>query len=583
MWFHLLEKGDFAYVSEPLCCFRRHDRQQTEVNKVNQVGELEALRLLAEYHDKPHLSSRGFRRCLFSRVYDLKKYRKRNAHVLDAVREVERKLTADLGGFWYATYWLHRKTTKPFQNLHRWFRRRGQAPLELSAAGHQTWDSAGAPPPPRPEVAEALPKVLACLHFTHCVFAVCHVDYRTTVAGTQRLLQQEEELLAARGISYLEIHPSPGQLVPKAGNREFLMGLYVDSQFMGVFDVAQLRQILEGLVRAGVKVEMVHLHHLLGFNLELLDECLSVLPAPKRFFIHDFYSICRQFNLLKNDSQFCGGPPVASPACRDCAYGTQRPAHFGGFQAFFQKWEPGFVVPSKLAREIWIGSFPSLAHKVRVLPHLVARAAVEDAILRTSGRPIRIAYVGYQHRFKGWEEWKRLASLLRRQHYQPFVLGNCSELLPDVEYVPVSFVEHGPDAMTRALRENAIDLAFLWSLVPETYSFTVFESMAAGCFVLTCAQSGNIAAEVSQSGRGLVAKDLEELIDFLADAARVETCLEQFRKQHPPFDLVPNPALADEMAATLPVRTPFRKPTAAEIADRLSEFKPEGWGLPKQP
>ena len=125
MWFHLLEKGDFAYVSEPLCCFRRHDRQQTEINKVNEVGELEALQLLAEYHAKSYLSFRGFRKCLFSRLYDLKKYRKRNAHLPDEVRQMERKLTADLGGFWYATYWLHRKTTKPIQNLHRWFRRQG--------------------------------------------------------------------------------------------------------------------------------------------------------------------------------------------------------------------------------------------------------------------------------------------------------------------------------------------------------------------------------------------------------------------------------------------------------------------------
>ncbi|MDD3276329.1 MAG: glycosyltransferase family 2 protein [Kiritimatiellales bacterium] len=33
MWLHLLQKGDLAYLAEPLCCFRRHAGQQTEVNR----------------------------------------------------------------------------------------------------------------------------------------------------------------------------------------------------------------------------------------------------------------------------------------------------------------------------------------------------------------------------------------------------------------------------------------------------------------------------------------------------------------------------------------------------------------------
>lgn len=429
-----------------------------------------------------------------------------------------------------------------------------------------------AEPPPasaesrRQEVAEALPNIFQCLHFTSCVLAVSHSDYRIGVGGTQKLLQQEEVLLAARGISYLEIHPSPEQPVVGRNHQSSYMGLYVDSKYIGAFVVAQVRQIFQELARAGVKLHTVHLHHLLGFELAVVTEILSGLQTQKTFFIHDFYSICKQLNLLKNDKEFCGGPSVGSPACRECSYGEQRRAHCEAFQSFLDMWKPEFVVPSKVACDVWSASFPKWAQKVRIIPHLLQKNGGYAPLARIAGSRIRIAYVGYQHPFKGWEEWKRLASLLRRQHYQPFVLGNCSEFLPDVEYVPVSFIEQGLDAMTRALRENAIDLAFLWSLVPETYSFTVFESMAAGCFVLTCARSGNIAAQVSQSGRGLVASDLDELLAFLQDSQRVAACLERFQEQNPPFALAPNPALADELAAALPARPPFRRPTPAELA-----------------
>ena len=411
------------------------------------------------------------------------------------------------------------------------------------------------------EVEEVLPEIFEHLRFTSCVLAVSHSDYRIAVAGTQKLLQQEEALLAAKGISYLEIHPGPEQPLVMQSPQDFHMGLYVDSQYIGAFVAAQLRQIFQELARAGVKIHTVHLHHLLGFELEVVDELLSGLQARKTFFIHDFYSLCQQHNLLKNDKEFCGGPPVGSPTCRDCSYGERHPAHFEAFQRFFDRWQPDFVVPSKVACDIWTGAFPQFASKVRIIPHLVSRDRVAPAVQRCSSGKIRIAYVGYQHPFKGWEEWKRLASLVGREHYEFLVLGNCGESLPDVHYVPVSFVEHGPDAMVLALRHQAIDLAFLWSLVPETYSFTLFESMAAGCFVLTNPRSGNIAAQVAQSGRGLVANGLDELLAFLQDARRVAAQLQKFRQHHPPFDLAPNPMLADEIAASGPTGQPFLKPS----------------------
>jgi glycosyltransferase involved in cell wall biosynthesis len=33
MWFHLLEQGEFAYIGEPLCAFRRHEEQQSVKNR----------------------------------------------------------------------------------------------------------------------------------------------------------------------------------------------------------------------------------------------------------------------------------------------------------------------------------------------------------------------------------------------------------------------------------------------------------------------------------------------------------------------------------------------------------------------
>jgi hypothetical protein len=123
MWFHLLEKGGFAYTREPLCCFRKHAQQRTEVNKAGQTGEREALRLFAEYQAKPFLGPNRLRACLFATLYKLRKRRKRGAHVPQDVLQVERDLSAQINQFWYAVWWLRRRITRPFQNLYRWAER----------------------------------------------------------------------------------------------------------------------------------------------------------------------------------------------------------------------------------------------------------------------------------------------------------------------------------------------------------------------------------------------------------------------------------------------------------------------------
>lgn len=55
MWFHLLEKGRFAFVNEPLVSFRVHSRQKTNENVKNLVHIDEFHRLLEDYLKKSYI------------------------------------------------------------------------------------------------------------------------------------------------------------------------------------------------------------------------------------------------------------------------------------------------------------------------------------------------------------------------------------------------------------------------------------------------------------------------------------------------------------------------------------------------
>lgn len=99
--------------------------------------------------------------------------------------------------------------------------------------------------------------------------------------------------------------------------------------------------------------------------------------------------------------------------------------------------------------------------------------------------------------------------------------------------------------------DQGIDAVILWSTWPETYSFTVHESFAANCLVLTNKDSGNIAAKITGTSRGVVCDNEETLFTVLYDVSLVKTLILKNYEQNSPHILKFNPAISLETANTL--------------------------------
>ncbi len=56
MWFHLLEKGNFAFTPEVLCIFRQHENQETRSNFANDAGIDDEFRIFNEYVNKEYIN-----------------------------------------------------------------------------------------------------------------------------------------------------------------------------------------------------------------------------------------------------------------------------------------------------------------------------------------------------------------------------------------------------------------------------------------------------------------------------------------------------------------------------------------------
>jgi len=113
MWCHLLEQGDFVYLSEALACWRVHKHHQTARATVSRESDLEHLRFMEIYYAKPWLRTAATDRMLFTQIHYLQKQYGTDAmHLTTAMKS---QLTPRR----YAWQWLRHKTGRPLGKLAR--------------------------------------------------------------------------------------------------------------------------------------------------------------------------------------------------------------------------------------------------------------------------------------------------------------------------------------------------------------------------------------------------------------------------------------------------------------------------------
>jgi glycosyltransferase involved in cell wall biosynthesis len=117
LWIHLLQQGNLAYTSEALTAFRRHDLQQTEVNRRAMGTAHEHPRLIKQYAHYLVLS-RDDRTETFERLYRLRRKRRPEPEDL----EMANLFRFALGDSYFPCL-LRYKVTRPWLNAQRVWRK----------------------------------------------------------------------------------------------------------------------------------------------------------------------------------------------------------------------------------------------------------------------------------------------------------------------------------------------------------------------------------------------------------------------------------------------------------------------------
>jgi hypothetical protein len=352
------------------------------------------------------------------------------------------------------------------------------------------------------------------------LLSLSHDDYTTSVGGVQLCIKLEEEMARNTGVVHLNLHPTVPLpvLSPTSQASSTLLSITCNGKGIGAAYAGAVADAI-GAAKPRDGRRFLVVHSLLGHSPEdLISIWQSLKPYRSFFWVHDFFSVCPGYTLLRNGISFCDAPDLQSTACSVCQFGAERESHLDRLSSLFEKIEFEVIAPSEFAADYWKKKSDLKSVAVQVVEH--NRLSNPIPMASRSDAPCRVAYIGHPSSHKGWDTFLLLLREFSKDpRYEFHHLGAGPQRDQRAKFSRVSVGEQGASAMIEALEENEIDVALLWSIWPETFSFVTTECLVAGVTVVTSIDSGNIVQLINSHDGGLVLRSEEELVEqFRSDA-----------------------------------------------------------------
>ncbi len=315
-------------------------------------------------------------------------------------------------------------------------------------------------------------------------------------------------------------------------DQPFVAGINLDGKHLGIGETQTIISALNDL--DSFELKEINIHHSMGFSITFLNEILKLNNHCGNFWLHDYFSICPSYHLLRNDIEYCGAPDIRSNACMICKYKDQRARQSPKFLDLFEKNKFVLISPSDYTHTFWQSKFPIEISEYFIKPPVQLKWAEKSREKRLKG-PLRIGFLGLPLPKKGWNTWIKLVNnqdLIKKYEFFHFssMLGSPGTY----KRIHTEPTPEQPNIMIEYLRQQKIDVAFLWSVVPETFSFTLHEALAAGCFIITNKLSGNIQNYIKNHPQYGLVLDNEHELDELLSNNNLQRLVQDFQKDGRP-------------------------------------------------
>lgn len=369
------------------------------------------------------------------------------------------------------------------------------------------------------------------------ILSISHTSYLNSVGGLEKFIFDQSILCNAQNYTFISIYPITQQIIVKNHiicSKFRKWGIHIDKEDNLTLSTNELIKLL-----MKYSIHNVYIHSVIFSPTKDIVQIIYASNTKNVFYyVHDYKSMCSCHILMKNNKKYCGtgGPNIRK--CFNCRFYLKACISNENFHKLFNQIPfIQFIFPSKIAEQIWSSMYDGIDKNHK---HIIPHQKFDEHQIQYShtSERLRIAYVGYKAFNKGWATFKNFVAESKKRNlpYDFYILGKTDEPIDGVKHIEVSFQKEGTNAMVNAIRNNKIDVAFLWSPWPETYSYTFFESYVGGAFIITNANSGNIAAQTIKLECGKVFENEKQLLSQIAEIKNYVNSTNYIR----PYSLHPN-------------------------------------------
>lgn len=331
----------------------------------------------------------------------------------------------------------------------------------------------------------------------------------TLGGGTEKHLLELRARLEAEGISVFLLRPC-------AYERHVLVLSHPECPFTPSlrFDMHTERGALVRVLQR-LRVERVHVHHLIGFDRSIHDffpHFMAALGVPYDFTAHDYYAICPRINLINHTGHYCGEPDIS--VCEGCVRRGGLPTGpvpvwqwRQDYADFLARAEQVFVPDADVASRL--GRYFSAVRMVlrpheESWPERIASVAAPASV--AVGDVRRIAVIGAIGQHKGSRILKACAEDAHRRklklHFSVIGTVDIADELIGLPTISITG-RYEESEITTLLAAQRCHAAWLPSVWPETYCYTLSIAFVHGLMPVVF-DLGAQAARVRRAGWGEV-------------------------------------------------------------------------------
>jgi hypothetical protein len=384
------------------------------------------------------------------------------------------------------------------------------------ASKKEEWQSSSMQVPMFVDYVEAILKRIKKKIANHSIRVfVCSDDPMVNIGGVQRVVKEKvSRSIIDKNIDVFVIPllPSPTHEIDHT-----LMEVRINRERVGIIDSKTLVDFISEIENCATQLK-IEIHGILGIDLNAICDLIDSFREVTQFTIHDFTLLCANPSLTWNQLEWCDAPNAESDRCSTCIFGEERMNSESNRHKLIQKigdTQIGVNSPSTFAKN-YIYSKTGIHSEV--IPHGEIRFTGHRR--RTKGA-LKIAFVGLPVVAKGWNDF--LDFYLSNCHDERIEIIHIGSIQSQVSFIPfIEYSDSKSNDLSSFLLSQLVDFVFLFPRGSETFSFVTYESIAAGCYLLSDCVSTQITQIGSDYSRIISFSGIEDLVQLGIDGKTFE-------------------------------------------------------------